>query len=756
MDSGWVTVEEAARWDAISLKQAKRRSLGQCAPNYISRLEPDSSGRMRRMVSAASLSLAGQKRRSDAQIAALIDPPAAASEPQIADSRLQIPDRPGQLSLIPETEEDKVIEAVKLKLRPSQVSDTLARYRALKPLVSFQPTMNHDFAALGIPGKVEYSKRIAAQFGMSLRHYQRLKQKYVETLQEKGPEAAIESLALNSPGPAKWTGSPLDPRTPEGQSNIAFIQNCWEKLHLTRRQTYNEIVKYLEAKQKGTGPGWIYTVPTEQAVYTFINRKPPHGLNGDDNPRRNGAEAIKIAAGYIDCTYDDEPANATWCIDEWELDGAFYNVEKHSDIWWSLYMVSVIDERTTRILDWTLAYRLNVETVLDLLERCVRTYGPPLYLRSDEGSHFRSRVLSHKAPSSRHDPVVVQSHGKLLDAALGAMGQLGTQPVSPEGHNPRSNRIERMHGIYAERAQQDFGPSWRGSPKKEVSPGVSERTMSGIDERVARHLKEHCKLGTSGPLLLSTDDAERIVANWVEEINLADTEAKGCKGMSRLAAYNAFVGTNIVRPTPHMIDLAFAEHAEETIKPGGIVQWRDGLRYWSSALIGHPGEIVPMLRYRRDTSKILVDLDGELVTAERRAIVGRNTPELLEQESERQASTVKGIREGRLAAPAISNFKSQISDPEFEQPEATHGDKALNKANDHYRNASVEPANNPAPIATPPADFSVEESRVEESSSSEPTDHPSLGSVEYLMEGARPIPSLHELEEFDPTEMEEM
>jgi hypothetical protein len=749
-DTGWITVEEAAELDQISLVQAKRRALGKCEPGYVSRLEANSSGRMRRMVYVASLSLDGQERRREKQVSGVR---CQVSGPEEADSDTTIQmfsgakkNGSGQLSFLDRTEEDAAIEAVKAKLvktAPSQIAPLLARYRAIQPLT------NHDFSALGLGSKTSYASTMSRQLGLSARHFQRLRERYAAAFESLGLEAAIESLALNSPGPAKWTGSPLDPATDEGRSNIMYIQDCWEFKHLTRRQSYHALKFYLEEKQRGTGGSWVYAIPTEQAVSRFINTPPPDGLGGDLNPRRNGLEAIKAAAGHLDCTYDDEAANDTWCIDEWELDGAFYNIEKRREIFWSIYLVSVIDERTTRILDWTLAYHLNVETVLDLLERCVREFGPPLYLRSDQAGHFRGKVLGGgRAPLG---PTVVQSRGKLLDAALGAMGQLGVQPVSPEGHNPRSNRIERMHGLYAERAQEDFGPSWRGSAKKEIHPGVTERQMSGIDERVARHIKEHCKAGTSGPLILSTADGERIVGKWVEEINLADTDAKGCHGMSRLAAYKEFCARR-ERPTAEMVDMAFAERGEHVILPGGIVEWRDKLRYSSPELIGRPGECVEMLRYRDDTSRIIVELDGQLVIAERRPLVGRNTPGLLSEEIEKLARIRKQVSGARCQAPGIEDSRFQVSDQD--SPAGAHGEKALKKT--HNETPPTQPTSaNPsgidvgARLAVPTHDAEA---------------HPEISSVEWMAarveHGYRPpssdnVPPLHELEEFDPT-MEEL
>jgi hypothetical protein len=49
-------------------------------------------------------------------------------------------------------------------------------------------------------------------------------------------------------------------------------------------------------------------------------------------PQREGKEAVKTAAGYLDRLYDDEFAGDTWCLDEWEIDGTFYDEQRHRSI----------------------------------------------------------------------------------------------------------------------------------------------------------------------------------------------------------------------------------------------------------------------------------------------------------------------------------------------------------------------------------------------------------------------------------------
>jgi hypothetical protein len=359
-------------------------------------------------------------------------------------------------------------------------------------------------------------------------------------------------------------------------------------------------------------------------------------------PQRDGKEAVKTAAGYIDRLYDDEFAGDTWCLDEWEIDGAFYDEQDHRRIFNYgagrpiVHILTILDERTTHIIDYLVTWQVSLEDgVLALAERTIRQHFLPQRAVSDRAGRFRALVRGH---------MVVGSDDELVKKLAGPLGELGVIPRGSEEKNPRANRLERLHRLYADRAR-DFGPSWK--------PPLEKHEHREIDDAVDRHLNAHCRYGTIGPQLMSIQDAERRIAQWVGEINLADTEAKGCNGLTRLAAFRQFQppADEIAQRKPNQaaLDLAFAERDERAIREGGVLELKDGARYSCPQLIEWrlrlgSGVKIPVMRYRRDPLHLIVSPPGgEPFTAERRAIVGTKDEALLSDQIEKLAHVRKVV-----------------------------------------------------------------------------------------------------------------
>ena len=356
----------------------------------------------------------------------------------------------------------------------------------------------------------------------------------------------------------------------------------------------------------------------------------------------NGKEAVKTAAGYIDRLYDDEFAGDTWCLDEWEIDGAFYDEEDHRRIFNYgngrpiVHILTILDERTTCIIDYLVTWQVSLEdAVFALAERMIRQHFLPRRMVADRAGRFRALVRGR---------MVVGSDDELVRKLAGPLGELGVIPRGSEEKNPRANRLERLHRLYADRAR-DFGPSWK--------PPLEKHEHREIDDAVDRHLKIYCRYGGIGPQLMSIQEAERRIAQWVEDINLAETEAKGCNGLTRLAAFRQFQppADELAQRKPNQaaLDLVFAERDERAIREGGIIELKDGARYscpqlieWRSRL--GSGVKIPVMRYRRDPLYLIVSPPGaEPFTAERRAIVGTKDEALLSNEIEKQAHIRKVI-----------------------------------------------------------------------------------------------------------------
>jgi hypothetical protein len=561
----------------------------------------------------------------------------------------------GQLSLgLPETPQEKVLAAVLTELLerdPANVPFIRERFYAL------QDRMNHDYRTLGFATAEEHLQAKAACLGISAKRFWALQAQYKKTEAEAGTRAAILSLGKRTPGPAAGTGSMLAP------DDKTFITRCWTFERMSRKRTYESWVAYKIKKAKTLGGEFEYSLapnpedpdrkPGWWAVMRFIHED----LGGNDSPERNGPTAIKDAAGYIDREYD-EAAGDAWCTDEWEMDVYAADREFPRRVYnWGgknpvLHLICYLDERTTCILDWMLTTEIDKDTPT-LAERMVRRYWLPKRLVADRAGRFRRLVDKYKFTSST---------GELVEKISGPLGMLGVYPRGSSEKNPRANRIERMHLEFSRRAQDDFGRSWR--PTK--ASGLRE--ASGIDARVAEHLRRRHASDPSE--LIYLDQIQAIAAKWVEEINNAPTEAKGCNGMTRLEAFQYYQPTPAEiaarRPTSAEIDLAFAERDELMIRKGGIIVWSDGLRYSTSDLVDNTGELVPVLRYRRDPSKIFVEVDGSTVTAKRRVVVGTNGQDLLADEMEKQNRLRKQLARSGGEAPTLENAPALEATPEAE------------------------------------------------------------------------------------------
>jgi hypothetical protein len=520
-------------------------------------------------------------------------------------------------SLFPQTELDLKVDT--LKCDPAKKTFILRRLRMA------EQATNCNFRALGFDRKLDFVKVIAAQNHCSVRTVQRCAQ-----VLRHGDD--LEELACDRPGPKRGEFKSLDADV------RAHLLDCFLFKHLNCRQSHRSVERYLQRKQNS--PGCQVSHFYEPVSDSMVKRYWREVLIPIYGPQRDGKEAVKTAAGYIDRLYDDEFAGDAWCLDEWEIDGAFYDEQDHRRIFNYgagrpiVHILTILDERTTCIIDHLVTWEISLEdAVFALAERTIRQHFLPKRVVSDRAGRFRALVRGH---------MVVGSDDELVKKLAGPLGELGVIPRGSEEKNPRANRLERLHRLYADRAR-DFGPSWK--------PPLEKHEHREIDDAMDRHLSAHCRYGTIGPQLMSIQEAERRIAQWVEEINLADTEAKGCNGLTRLAAFRQFqpAADEIAQRKPNQaaLGLAFAERDERAIREGGVIELEDGARYSCPQLIEWrlrlgSGVKIPVMRYRHDPLHLIVSpLGAEPFTAERRAIVGTKDEVLLSDEMEKLAHVRK-------------------------------------------------------------------------------------------------------------------
>ncbi len=430
-------------------------------------------------------------------------------------------------------------------------------------------------------------------------------------------------------------------------ATFAEIAKWWES-GKSYRNTADLVFDWMLKRQTVVCAGHDYSIPSREAFRQFARRYINESLGGKNNPRRIGKIGIRDRAGCIVRRYDDEFSGDAWCIDEWEVDCYCYDDHDHSIVYNYgkeqpiLHLLTIIDERTTCILAWALTIDLDHEA-MDLAESTLRRYWPPLRLVSDHAGRFRQyfggRVVARGT----------EELAKLLDTSMGALGVL---PVtSREPGSARRNRIERApHREYGRNAQRDFGLSWR--------PPKDQRENTGIDDRVNWHKRQHCKHGEPTSLI-SLSYVSKCCAAWVDDFNNMDTKAKGCNGLTRAAAFRYFQPSAeevARRKVPEsVIDGLFAERFTRRVREGCQIHTPGGYIYTHLDLAYHLSKDLECHRFRRDRSKLFVEIGGKVIEALAQPSVGVNDPDTLAKECERLAHNRKELSRENPPAPVAAS-----------------------------------------------------------------------------------------------------
>jgi transposase InsO family protein len=469
----------------------------------------------------------------------------------------------------------------------------------------------------------------------------------------------VMGLVDRKPGPATCAAS---------EAMDAWQRAMVEKLYLEGKsptQCHQLMIRETEAKQKVWGTDHTYLFPSREAVRRHL-REQGYLLNA----LAAGASVTRAAAGYIDRRFDDEAAGDTWCTDEWNVDGLLY-LDWNQGVVLRPWIITLIDERTTFILDWFIApcerkSGLTSEMFISLFESCLRKYWRPRWLLSDWGGHFQGRMGRGYAQIDRE---------KLLGPGADILANLGVERKEPREKNPRGNRIERnAHGAYAAFAQRDLGGSWTGSDTR-------ERERTRVDANVAFH-QRYCRGyedAKSTPLVSFNRFAREIFPRWIEEYNHRLSQANGLNGLSPASAFQKYQpGAEEVsarRPSEEELIVYFSEEIERSILEGGIVELPDGKRYSHPLLTDCKGEVRRVKRARHDHSYVVVlpDVKGEeIIIAPKRIRVGTHDPDALAESSECTARQRKVVdlyaasirfRGEQLAAAAEAS--APVAQPSF-------------------------------------------------------------------------------------------
>jgi hypothetical protein len=613
----WLTIEQVSEFERTSRVGLYNRMR----PEPLTRTEAKplrweyrEDGRPGRLIDPLSMSFNAQQRWRKALLerAAVIEP----------DQSLGQSD---QRNLFPDLEADKKAAA--------PIPSKPAREIAFRRLRIIQPLMNHDFKALGYNSPTAYQHAVKRETGVP----ESTQRRWLQNYKEKG----LEGLLDERPGPAKGTGAVLD------SSMRGYLQLRWQE-GLNYHQCHNSLTEYLKAKQSkpGNRVSHLYRLPSRPTTERFL-----HSLGSLENAAREGRDALKAACGYIDRSYLDLASLERVESDECKLNLFSFDprhaVNRQGSVWIRRYwLLTFYDARSMYPLVWNLCegseYELRrgiaLDDELNLFVALVRAYGVPAAIHSDRG-RFRGKVWGGEPYQQRIDKEFAPANGILQRVGQLAGYPEGVRHDMPRIHNPRGTRLERYHGWVRDwfRAK----PGWIGA-------NTRERKMTHGDADVEKH-KLWCvgKLapGERSPLLARDEvlaEVNKMMEAWRDH-NSEGTDMCGLTPRAVFVQYSPPSGFRRVSED----DLAFAtaQHFEnERLKPGGIIELRDGLRYSHPLLIPLAGQTREVVRLRHDHSFITVlpaQKGEETIIAPLRARVGMKDPDQLAAQMRLQNRIVK-------------------------------------------------------------------------------------------------------------------
>jgi hypothetical protein len=611
-----------------------------------------------------------------------------------------------------EEKKESAIALAKASMPAPQAKACIERFKWIEPL------QNHDWMALGCKSWTAAVRKRARAMGVSYNTMLRMIYKYRAT-------EDIAALANERPGPEKGTGTVLD------AGMRTHLKRCWEVEKLTRAQCCRSLESYLAEKQRGNGARWIYEVPHRTTIERYINKD----LQGGLNPIRMGEEALHAYAGHIDRRFTDLAALERVESDECRLNLFGFDPRRPLDndgdpLAPRYWLLTFYDCRSIYPTCWSLVHGsefelkhgIAEEDEINLFDYLIRNYGKPAGIHSDRG-RFRGKRFGGR-------PLADKEIDENFQHADGILDDLNIAHNTPRVHNPRGTRLERFHRWVADWFRGK--PGWIGANHK-------ERKMTNGDADFAQYklwVKGKLAPGTPPPLL-TYDQIMAKVNEMMEAWRDHLSEGTDMNGLSPRAVFNhATPQGGFERISEERLNLATAErYPDEGILAGGIIQLPDGSRYSHPLLVLIPkGEKRTCIRLRHDHSSISVlpSKNGEeTIVAPRRIRVGGNDPDELARQTEQQALLEKTIAGFGSKPPAA--FRIEMTEDPKEQ---VTGDRLQVTESDpvHPEVSSVEWQAErmhiqPAPVAM---DLKAETITAEDS-----------------------VPSLHELEEFDPT-MEEL
>jgi putative transposase len=176
-------------------------------------------------------------------------------------------------------------------------------------------------------------------------------------------------LGVSRSGFHAWQGRPPSDRT----LNDAWLSEQIRAIHEQSRGTYGSPRVHAELRRQGTRVGRKRVERLMRAATLCGYQK-----------RRKGkttvrVQGVRVASDLVERDFNPAAPNLLWCADIKEI-----------PTWeGKLYLASVLDCYSRRVVGWAMRDTMEAELVVDALEIAVarRRPGPGLIHHSDQGSH---------------------------------------------------------------------------------------------------------------------------------------------------------------------------------------------------------------------------------------------------------------------------------------------------------------------------------------------------------------------------------
>jgi hypothetical protein len=606
-ETDWLTPEQVSDFERVSRVEIYNRMQAGDSHRLIWRDREDGPGRL---IDPRSMTFEAQKRWRKW----LLEPAGTG---------------PKQLSLLPRTEIDNQIDALKLPRWQRDV--VLRRYKIVKLC------LNHGWKAQGFESEKAQLGVLAEVNYTSVRTIKRWRDAFKQN--EK-----LEDLAPELPGPQPGTGAVLD------LDMRAHLRDCYVVKKLRQSQCYRSLINYLEHKQNSPGcrVDHLYPRPCPSTVKRFLR-----SLDPIDRAAREGADALKAACGQIDRTFRGLRSLERVDVDEWITDVLAFDPRKVYRVG-RYYLLTFLDERSLYPLVWSLVEQPNEQDEIDLLCCLIREFGVPGLINCDRG-RLRGRTFGGR--------FINRERAEMYQQRDGILERLEIRRNMPREHNPRASRLERFHLDLANWARTARG--WCGSDTK-------ERRITDADQRVAQH-KAWTRTGQGESPLLSRDELLECINQFMAEFRQRPSDGNDMDGFAPEAVFRQNTpAEGFRRITDAELTWHTAEHFEVLIRKGGIIQLRGGTRYSDPQLVLLQGERRQVARARHDHGQISVlphAKGEEAIIAKRRIRVGTNDPDELSRQMELQTRLRKLT--GAMVKPLEYEPGSQFAAVKSEPPKAS-------------------------------------------------------------------------------------